>query len=196
MAIGFNFATDLSSLEVSTGGGNFEPPKPGKHSAFITKAEMTASKRDRPMLVTDWMIDGDDEDAGKALIDRTVFTINKNGKTFIHFNIPKYFSAAGLWPADARERADLLSPQKINATVKRVCENLEGAHATLVTRMSKSRPRLDDYGRPVYEQDENGITILGEGGVPKPAFWPPRAEISFIDFEVKRNTATASPVVF
>lgn len=99
MATGFNFGTDLSSLEVATGGGNFEPPKPGKHSAFITKVEMATSKSGRPMLVTDWMIDGDDEDAGKALTDRTVFTINKNGKTFIHFNIPKYFSAAGLWPA-------------------------------------------------------------------------------------------------
>ena len=62
--------------------------------------------------------------------------------------------------------------------------------------MSKPRPRLDDYGRPAYEQDENGVTILGEDGAPKPAFWPPRAEISSIDFEAKKNSETSWSVVF
>ena len=43
---------------------------------------------------------------------------------------------------------------------------------------------------------ENGVTVLGEDGAPKPAFWPPRAEISSIDFEAKKNSETAWSVVF
>ena len=103
---------NLSDMDVAREGGAFELIKPGKHHAYVSSVEVTESKSSgKPMLVVEWTVDGDDTEAGKTVLDRTVFTIKskRTGKEQIHFNLPKYFGAAGQWPSNPAELKAKLS---------------------------------------------------------------------------------------
>ena len=136
---------NLSDMDVAREGGAFELIKPGKHHAYVSSVEVTESKSSgKPMLVVEWTVDGDDSEAGKTVLDRTVFTIKskRTGKEQIHFNLPKYFGAAGQWPSNPAELKAKLSPAQIDSTVQRVASvsTRTGSPSTRWTRTASRSP--------------------------------------------------------
>ena len=150
---------DISTLEI--GGGNFDPPSVGTHHFAVDDAEWTVSKSGKDMLKVSWVIDDeDDPDVGKEIIDYVVLTYhdNKKDKEVLHWNIPRYFGAAGVWPTSTKERQKLFATAAAaDKTYKKVATGLigKGASITLVKDKSKPRPNLDEDGNEQYDEDGN-----------------------------------------
>jgi len=145
---------DISTLEI--GGGNFEPAEAGPHHAVITEAEWTKSKKsDKDMLEVTWELDDEeDEDAGKQVKDFVVLTYHdkKRDAEVLHWNIPRYFGLAGLWPAKAAERTKLFAGANAAKTYDKVAKQLVGKSGTLTLIVEEGRDRLDDNGNPTGEK--------------------------------------------
>lgn len=183
---------NLSDMDVAREGGAFELIKPGKHHAYVSSVEVTESKSSgKPMLVVEWTVDGDDTEAGKTVLDRTVFTFKskRTGKELIHFNLPKYFGAAGQWPSNPAELKAKLSPAQIDSTVQAVEEDLEGVGAMLDIAVDEGRKRFDQNGQPVYKTDENGDPITDESGNPVQDTWNPSNSVKRLTFDPKKTSS-------
>jgi len=143
------------------------------------------------MLVVEWTVDGDDTEAGKTVLDRTVFTIKskRTGKEQIHFNLPKYFGAAGQWPSNPAELKAKLSPAQIDSTVQAVEEGLEGVGATLDIAVDEGRKRFDQNGQPVYKTDENGEPLTDESGNFVQDTWNPSYSVKRLTFDPKKPSS-------
>lgn len=167
---------DLTKMEVA----NNDAVEPGKHKAIITEVEATVSKRSgAPMLVVTWMVDDDnDTSAGRTVREWVVLFFNnrKTGKQQLGFQVPRYFAAAGQWSAKVSERNKLLAPSAINKTFDKVIAGLVGKTATITTKLDEPRPRLDEMGSPIY--DENGEQL----------FWDANASITRVDFDAVKRT--------
>lgn len=179
---------DVNDMEI---GGDFVPVSPGKHHASISSVELGQSKKSgAPMLIVDWTVDGeDDADAGRTVRDFCVlfYTNKKTGKNVIHFNIPRYFGAAGQWPTKPADRAKILAPAKLQGTFDKVLKALPGVGATLTTELRQGGPRVDKMGEPVYEMEDDGVTPkTDENGELVQARWSDQASVSSIEFEIKR----------
>ena len=149
------------------------------------------------MLVVEWTVDGDDTEAGKTVLDRTVFTIKskRTGKEQIHFNLPKYFGAAGQWPSNPAELKAKLSPAQIDSTVQAVEEGLEGVGAVLDIAVDEGRKRFDQNGQPVYKMDENGGPITDESGNPVQDTWNPSNSVKRLTFDPKKTSSAKITLV-
>lgn len=183
---------NLSDLDVAREGGAFELIKPGKHHAYVSSAEVTESKSSgKPMLVVEWTIDGEDTEAGKTVIDRTVFTIKnkRTGKEQIHFNLPKYFGAADQWPNNPAELKAKLSPAQVDSTVEAVVARLEGVGAELDIAVDEGRKRFDQNGQPVYKTDEIGEYITDENGNFVQDTWNPSNSVKRLVFDPKKTSS-------
>lgn len=183
---------NLSDLDVAREGGAFELIKPGKHHAYVSSAEVTESKSSgKPMLVVEWTIDGEDTEAGKTVIDRTVFTIKnkRSGKEQIHFNLPKYFGAADQWPNNPAELKAKLSPAQVDSTVEAVVTGLDGVGAELDIAVDEGRKRFDQNGQPVYKTDEDGEYITDENGNFVQDTWNPSNSVKRLVFDPKKASS-------
>lgn len=183
---------NLSDLDVAREGGAFELIKPGKHHAYVSSAEITESKSSgKPMLVVEWTIDGADTEAGKTVLDRTVFTIRnkRTSKEQIHFNLPKYFGAADQWPNNPAELKAKLSPAQVDSTVEAVVTGLEGVGAELDIAVDEGRKRFDQNGQPVYKTDEDGEYITDENGNFVQDTWNPSNSVKRLVFDPKKTSS-------
>ena len=174
---------DISTLEI--GGGNFDPPSVGTHHFVIDGAEWGVSKSSgKDMLTVTWVVDDDDDpDVGLQITDYVVLTYfdRKKGKEVLHWNIPRYFGAAGVWPSDVKARQKLFSAANAKKTYDKVATGLigKGASITLVKDKSKPRPNLDDDGNEQYDEDGNVL------------YYPQRPVIDKYTFDAVKRKASA-----
>lgn len=137
---------------------DFTPASEGRHHAHIVNAELTTTKTsNKPMLVVDWQIDGDDDpDNGKVVTDRLVLFIKnrRSGGQQLHWLLPNYFKGVGMWPADVASRQKLFSGANLNSTFEKLLGALDGVGGTLSIIHEEGDVRRDEMGNP--RLDENG----------------------------------------
>lgn len=106
--------------------------EPGEYPIEVNAAEWRVSRSGNEMLVTTWEIKGDSEAAGQVFSDFTVLSYRDRatGRQKPHWNIPKYFEGASVWPDTTAERNALVEPPNFPTTKARVVEGLVGKTAT------------------------------------------------------------------
>lgn len=104
----------------------------GEYPLEVNAAEWRVSHAGNEMLVIIWEIKGDSKAAGQVFSDFTVLSYRdrETGRQKPHWNIPRYFEGAGVWPETTAERNALVEPANFPTTKARVVEGLVGKTAT------------------------------------------------------------------